>query len=722
MTSFENLKIKDVYRTGKDDLYNDFYKPLLEVSTSYDRAVGYFSSQLLSNSAKGLSRLIYSNGKMRLIIGHPLDESEFIAIKNGESLKEQCLELSERLIELLESEGKSSSTLELLALLIARNSLEIKFALRRVGMYHEKIGIFSDEFGNKVVFQGSANETPHGMGFALNAESISVYKSWDQDVFQRYGLEYTEGFERLWLNQEEHVITVDVPSQIYERIAANVKDSPLIFDSHSVKDFEDGLETKNINRELCVPRVPDYLGDKKFTLKNHQLAALGAWKASHYSGIFHLATGSGKTITAIYGAVRVYEARVAKNQGTCLIVAVPYIELAKQWLQNLSDFSIEAIQCFGSKNSWYQDLERQIQYFTAGHKKFLAIVVVNKTLGSDGFNSLISRISSNNILFVGDECHNHCSSRLCEKLPSASYKIGLSATPFRADDDEIDSPFSDGAKQRLIEYYGEIVATYSLSDAINDKVLTPYEYYIVPVYLTFIEQEKYEELSGRIAKLTQKNHTSGLSKDEKMSLTLLCGQRSRLLGSAENKLVELATLCEKVPSEERGFSLFYSGEGKPFSSEDVQNDIPVINQVSRILIDLGWKVSKFVSDISPTQRRQTMQAFKSEEIDALVAMKILDEGVDVPACRTAYILSSTKNPRQYVQRRGRILRRFEGKNLAKIYDFVVLPISDSVYSERLKSSEAERVNDFANLASNRYELEQAIDKYGLSPSVQQSYL
>ncbi|MGZ9899853.1 DEAD/DEAH box helicase family protein [Shewanella gaetbuli] len=711
MTNLKSIALKSVYRTGKDDLYNDFYKKSLSISVSYDRAVGYFSSEILAMSLKGLSKLIRSNGSMRLIIGNPLSNDEFEAVKHGVILKDFTLDLSSKLEDILIAPDKTYPRLELLSWLIASGKLEIKFALRRAGMYHEKIGIFSDADGNTVVFQGSANETPHGMIASLNAESISVYKSWETEIFAAYGQEFVDGFERLWLNEEIEVITLDVPSSTYEKITKNVKIDKIDF--NNIVDFEEELESREASLNKQEPFIPSKIGGKVFKIFKHQRNALESWKGNSFKGILKLATGSGKTITSIYGAVKVFEAKKKKQQQLFLIVAVPYIELAIQWVENLRLFGINPHECFDSKSSWGKYFENHVNYFNAGVSNFCATVVVNRTLSSPLFQSLINSIDSNSIMIIGDECHNHGSKNVNAALPKAYYRMGLSATPFRSDDDEIDSPFPNDAKQRLLSYYGDIVATYGLDDAINDEVLTQYEYHIIPTYLTEEEQDKYEELSLKITKLMLKQNGSGLNRQDRENLTRYCGQRSRLLGSAKNKLILLSELTAHIPDEEKSHTLFYAGEGKLFGDPS-EDDIKVIDQVSKVLNDNGWKTSQFTGDVSRSDRKSLMSAFKDKTIDALVAMKVLDEGIDVPACKTAYILASTKNPRQYVQRRGRILRKSENKYLSTIYDFVVLPTNDSPASKKLKLSEAERINDFALLAANKVDIEHLISKYGLT--------
>ncbi len=709
--NLQGLGLKSVYRSGTDDIFNDFYTKALAVSNSYSRAVGYFSSEVLAMSTQGLSNLIRANGSMRLLIGHPLSNEEFEAVKHGNQLINLNNELTEKLLEILTNVGPAVERLELLAWLIACKKLEIKFSLRRAGMYHEKIGIFKDNHENKIVFTGSANETPSGLIPTLNAESISVYESWHPEIYERFGKIYEDGFERLWNNEEENSITLDVPSEVYEKISTAAAEKRELI-AHIIENEQSYFEEK-VNKKINLPSVPEFLGNNKFQIFKHQRGALENWRSNSYRGIMKLATGSGKTITAIYGAVKVFDAHQKSGRGLCLVVAVPYIELALQWVENLSMFSIYPIQCFESTNSWQAQLENSINYFNSGVLPFFAVVAVNKTMTSPIFQELIKKVDQSKLMIVGDECHNHGSQKINKSLPNSYYRIGLSATPFKSDDDEVDSPFPNEAKQRLIDYYGDIVAEYSLADAILDGVLTPYEYHIIPVFLDIEEQEQYDELSLKISKLFAKKNSTSLDKNDRELLTSLCGKRSRLIGSAKEKLSKLAELSKSISISERSHTLFYAGEGKPYTN-DIEDDIKVIDQVSKILSDNGWRISQFTSNVSRSDRKKIMESFKEKTIDALVAMKVLDEGIDVPACKTAFILASTRNPRQYIQRRGRILRKSLGKQIAKIYDFVVLPNNNSPAASKLKEAEAERINDFALLATNKMDIEAIIKKYGLT--------
>ena len=165
--------------------------------------------------------------------------------------------------------------------------------------------------------------------------------------------------------------------------------------------------------------------------------------------------------------------------------------------------------------------------------------------------------------------------------------------------------------------------------------------------------------------------------------------------------------------EEKGHVLFYCAEGSSDTGGEYTKNI---DKVSALLNDNKWRTSQFTSLENSNERKLILKSFLLGGIDALVSMKVLDEGIDIPACKTAFILASTKNPRQYVQRRGRILRRFEGKDFAVIYDFVILPAAgfeETPASKNLVKSELERINDFMLLAKNKHEAHLELEKLGI---------
>ena len=718
MNTFQELNLKAVYRTEEDNLLEDFYIPALRVSTSYDRAVGYFSAAMLSYAAQGLTSFFQNNGHVRLLIGSELSDEETEAIEQGyvdrdiierlgEAFKKQIFSADDDLL---------SHRLKALSHLIAMGRLDIKVALRKRGMYHEKIGIMRDAAGDLIVFQGSANETANALRPDLNFESISVYRSWIKG-HQEFAEPYKKGFESLWKNDAKNTLVIDFPEALRRKLIDIAVKHPrpprekleLYLNQNGL-----GLIKPPNDEEGLNPAIPEYIGIDEYKLRSHQEQAILRWQSNDFHGVFALATGSGKTITAIHAAVRVYEANKRQKKPICIVVAVPYINLADQWLENLNIFNIFPISCYQGKERWEERLRDAIAAFKLGATDHLCLVVVNKTLASDTFQQYLDDIPGENLLWIGDECHHHGSQNLSHALPKKSkYRIGLSATPDHYIDQE--------ANQRLSAFYGNVVATYTLADAIKDDVLSPYKYYPCIVELTLDEAEIYHDLSKQIASLSAATaNKKQLSENKKSTLEQLLLKRSRLLGGAANKIPALEHILKN--EEAMTHTLFYCGDG---SMEDGDNDDQYVRQIeviSKKLGDLGWKTSRFTSEESKRMRRDILQNFKVGAIDAMVAIKCLDEGVDIPACKKAFLLASARNPRQFIQRRGRILRKSENKEYAAVYDFIVkLPSNEDekvrANEKKLISAELERVAEFSNTSLNAVEcyrlLEPILSEYGL---------
>jgi superfamily II DNA or RNA helicase len=712
---FSALKLKTKYDSDEDNILDCFHMPLLSNAKRYDRAVGYFSSDVLSSAAEGLEKFILSDGKMRLIIGDPLSDNEYEAVMEGVSNPSvvRSMELSELLLQ------TNDPKLRLLTYLVANQQLEIKFAFTHKGMFHKKVGIFYQD-NEIVVFSGSANETLAGLS-KYNSEEISVFFSW-RDAFTDYGQIEVDNFNALWRNNKKRSKVISLDSDAYKKIQAGVNLEQLrieiiglsseeenSFFNYSFPKSEQKLLTPDIESKL--PRKPLVIKGKPFELFPHQVDAIHSWIKAGYKGLFKLATGSGKTFTSISALVELYEQRHIQKLPTFVVISVPYIELANQWVKELTPFNITAIQCYESSQQWAMKLDTKIHRFCNGTLDFVCVVVVNRTLSSESFQSRLQKVPLDDMLLIGDECHHLGSQGLFNSLPLCKYRIGLSATPFRNDDDEIEgSPFPNIVKHNLLSYFQGIVSEYSLNDAIQEDILTPYRYDLVPVFLDDDEQELYEEYSTKIQKMILKAQNSGLTSEERVMLTSLCGSRSRLLATCQGKLPALINYLNTNPKLSLNHSLIYVGEGHAMN-----DDIPYISRVTNRLHEHGCRVAKFTSVESNSERRKIMNNFKNQDIDSLVAMKVLDEGIDVPVCRSAFILASTRNPRQYVQRRGRVLRKSEGKSEALIVDFVVLPRPGILNnaSQNLRKAELSRVNDFKLTALNPKDVEKRIIELGM---------
>ncbi|MEF4257674.1 DEAD/DEAH box helicase family protein [Escherichia coli] len=714
---FSDLELKAKYDSDEESILKCVHIPLLARADRYDRAVGYFSSDVLVSAAQGLDKFIHSEGKMRLIIGDPLSDDEFEAVMEGVSnpVRALSLQLADLLLE------STERNLKLLTYLVAKGLLEIKFAFTHKGMFHKKIGIFYQQ-NETVVFSGSANETIAGLS-KYNSEEISLFFSW-RESFADYGQVEVDNFNALWSNNKKRVKVVAIDSDAYQRIRAGVDLDvlskelfPAYPHSKTTKTFfsysfpKSEQELTKLNIEVKTPRKPLIVKDRAFELFPHQVEAIESWRKADYNGLFKLATGSGKTFTSISAMVELYEERHKNGNATFVIISVPYIELANQWVKELAPFNVVPVQCYDSSNNWAAALDKKILRFRSGTLDFICVIAVNKTLSSELFQSKITKIPFEDMLLIGDECHHLGSQGYFDALPPARYRIGLSATPFRTDDDEVEgAPFPDKIRQNLLSYFKGIISEYSLSDAIKDGILSPYRYDLVPVYLDMQEQEAYEDYSAKIQKLILRAQSTKLSTDEQSMLTNLCGARSRLLATSSGKLPALLSYLKDHPTLSLTHSLIYVGEGSAPGES-----IPYITKVTNCLHERGCKVSKFTSQETSSERRMIMESFKEQRIDSLVAMKVLDEGIDVPVCRSAFILASTRNPRQYIQRRGRVLRKSLDKNEALIVDFVVLPLPGVVnnISQNLRRAELKRIDDFKLTAINPEEIDKKIIELGL---------
>lgn len=711
-----DLCLKAVYKTEFDNILEDFYVPALSHAKSYDRAVGFFSSSAINHAAQGLSAFALRGGKIRLILGAFVDEEDLETVKEGYKQREILKSIGEEFIRHLESVSDElfQSRLQMLGWLVAHDVLNIKVAFRQRGMFHEKIGIITDENGDSLVFTGSANESAYALLPNYNYESINVFKSWIP-AFKEHCTPHIESFELLWQNRSPNTLVFDAPAAIKERlltVAQSISEAPTPM--IEIDLWNRYIERRAKREAIGMPRTPTTLGGMPFSLRPHQSAALNAWRAAgSYQGVLALATGAGKTITAIHAIVRLSE----KIDGLAVVIAVPYQNLADQWCDVLREFNINPIRCYQSKALWKDSLELAAHELSIGVRKFMAAVVVNRTLGTADFRSCLGKLNGKRLFWIGDECHHHGGEGLYQSLPDhAEFRLGLSATP---------EHYLDHDRNRRIEdFYGKIVFEYSLTQAIKDGCLTPYDYHVVLIELTETEADEYVELSERIGKAFASADFAKVKDDE--ILQSLLRRRARLIGSARNKLGALQDLVgARTPTKH---TLVYCGDGRVETDQEreseagyTENEKRQIEEICALMARSGWDVSRFTSHESKKIRERILENFKLGVIDVMVAIRCLDEGIDIPACGTAYILASSRNPRQFVQRRGRILRKAPGKESAVIYDFIVTLNNtrgeENEYAERLVRSELERVAEFASLARNRHDvfrtLRPLLNKYDL---------
>ena len=441
-------------------------------------------------------------------------------------------------------------------------------------------------------------------------------------------------------------------------------------------------------------------------LRSYQERAIANWFANGGRGTLKMATGSGKTITALAIAERLYQ----KIGLQILLVVCPYRHLVAQWARECEKFGLHPILAFENVRHWQSHLSTQLYNILSGNQPFLSIVTTNSTLLKEGFQSNLKYFPEK-ALIVGDEAHNLGAPRLEESLPrNLMLRLALSATPERY--------FDETGTQSILDYFGSVLQPeLTLAEAIRQGALARYLYYPILVQLTEEESQLYSKITKRIgwAKWQQENEQN--NNDERTTGLLM--QRARLVGAAANKLTALRQLMAK--RLDTSHTLFYCGDGSVEESDD-QESIRQLEAVTKILgTELGYRVNTYTAETPLPERERLQRQFESGELQGLVAIRCLDEGVDIPAIRTAVILASTGNPRQFIQRRGRILRPHPDKKLATLFDMVVVPPDlgrEALETERsILRKELRRFLEFAELAENGGEARQILlkvrDKYGL---------
>jgi HKD family nuclease len=414
------------YRSGRDNLVRDFYVPCLERALLYRRAVGYFTSAGLAHAAQGLASLVARGGKMRLIASPYLEEADVTALLKAAEHPEEVLRaiVSRQIGEI--ADYLLRERLNALAWLIADGALEIRLALRldregRIaqGLYHEKIGIFSDDDGNHVAFAGSANETSGGL--VDNFESIKVFWSWE-DPQGRVDEEITN-FEMLWSNKTAGLRVLD-----FTGISRDLLHKYQL--SHRPQSIE---ETSPVYRAEVAP-VPPGTIPVDVLPRPYQREAMRAWLAAEGKGILAMATGAGKTLTSLYLACKLLEKR--ENRPMVIVVVCPYLNLARQWVREMARFGIAPVECFKNRTCWEVELQASYQKLSCQVTPVVGVVVTNQTFLSSAFQVALKPSIATHFL-IADEVHNLGAPRLKELLPQwIQLRLGLSATPERHHDEE----------------------------------------------------------------------------------------------------------------------------------------------------------------------------------------------------------------------------------------------------------------------------------------------
>lgn len=690
---------KPMYLIPRDNLALDVLAPAFGQAESVECLSGYFSSASLVTVAPGLAAFInQSSGSMRLLISPHLSPEDQAAILEGTDQANQVLDRA--LTQLFDAEGNLDGArlarhqYDCLAYLVAAGRLEIRVAIMRDGLFHPKCWIFRSGPA-AVLVHGSANST--GPGLSRNMEYMSVERSWEDPRAVERISEVSSTFELLWEGEDRFAHVVDLPTGLRDRLFDHGEELAPPGES----DFWDAWweaqdaigaghrQEKDRSEELMERQDPHRLripadlrwGEGPFS---HQRTAVEGWEDEGGRGIFAMATGSGKTITALVAATRLQERLQLVPDGQkaktlLLVIAVPSIPLLNQWQDEVRAFGINP----RASSEW----DRAVRLMNYGNSICEVLVVTHAFVRSQAFRDKLQSLPKHvELLLVADEVHGLVSEGFVSHVhdyDSVAFRLGLSATPEK---------FNAFHTKVITSFFGKAVIEFSLGEAIDAGCLVPYEYRVHVVALSEAELEEYEKWTSKISLLVARAGGLGkLSKTDQNRLAVLSAQRHAILEMAEGKLVALQNLLDASRGNARiSKALVYATSKGP-------QQLLAINE---LLASEGYRFHEITQAQSHDRAlvAQLLADLAAGRLEVITCKKVLDEGISVPEVSAAFIVASSASEREWVQRRGRVLRKAQGKDRAVIHDFVVIPPGGSVNDDVVRA-ESSRITAFAQDAS-----------------------
>lgn len=688
--SFKNIDIKSSYETGENDLIGEFYIPVLENTVYYDRIAGFFSSSSLAIAAKGIVGLIKNKGKMRILACHKLSKMDVEAVNYALLNPEKYLE-DNLLKELKVCEDLfEQQHVNALGWLVANQLLEIKIAFVyedknlciEEALFHQKIGIMHDKDGNIISFSGSINES--ASGWLKNIEEFKVFKSWKQDQ-KEYLESDIKKFEEFWNLRRKNVKIYDLPNAVKNKLI----------------DFAEDFDVESVTaKQYKKKRIYDN-NQNKLSLFYYQKEAINKWKNNERSLLFQMATGTGKTRTAIGCIVDILKS----EDKIIIIVSCPQGTLSLQWRDEIEKLNLGIEKSYiidGTNKNWKRDLKELILKMDIDYYESVIIYTTHKTCSKKEFienlNSCPKKIK---ILFIGDEAHG-LGSVVYRKglLEIYDFRIGLSATPSRW--------FDESGTTILENYFGNNSFEFSIADALHKinpltqkTFLVNYYYKLSFIELDDYEIEKYRKLSNEVVRMKKFNKKSDEYAER---LENLLFKRSNIIKNANAKYKELEKIIDEV-NNIKDLIIFVSNEQI--------NDVLKILSKKKISAHRLTQNEKTISDIKyggKTERQDIINKFKMGYYKVLVAIKCLDEGIDIPSASIAILMASSSNPREYIQRIGRVIRQAPNKKQSIIYDISIKPCMERLgikelaeFEKLVIQKERNRLVDISSNAINNAE-------------------
>jgi superfamily II DNA or RNA helicase len=678
--------IKPLYFLPADNLVGEVLIPCFRIAETADCMMGFFSSEALAALAPGLAAFISdSSGTLRLVVSPYLRPADQAALDEGlRSTESLVAEVLERLI--ITEDLLQQHTLKCLAHLVRIGRIEFRVAIMRGALFHPKVWIFNSG-GQTLAVHGSSNMTLSGI--RRNFEQITISRSWT-NATELYVIDKLAfQFRRLWEDKEDDCAVVTLPAAFKEKLLQTypTKSPPTADDFDALyQRAKSPAETEGTLSRPAYQRgnfaIPPSLksDDGPFA---HQGAAASAWCDAGYRGILEMATGSGKTITAMIGAHRL----AREHRPLLIVIAAPYVPLVEQWCDEVGAFGLKPqnLTRLAGASERAQELQRIRRRLRLNDKGVEAVVVSHDTLCTKEFQDVLTVFECERLL-IADEVHNLGRESFVMAPPEFfEYRLGLSATPVRQ--------YDDAGTKALSAFFGPIVFRFPLEDAIG-RCLVEYDYYLHPVRLSQTEMERWSELTEKI----RQNAWRLQAGEPDDFLTKLFRDRRELLETASGKIDALRRALGTEDLRRMRHTLIYASDKSPEQLEDV----------NRLLNESGVLFHQLTAEETGDREktRRIIHSFRDGEIQVLTAKRVLDEGVNIPEIETAFILASTTVERQWIQRRGRLLRMSPstGKTHSVIHDFLALPphVDGRLDQDARKviQSELRRVQAFSRLARN----------------------
>jgi len=695
MESLKDIGIKYVYSSEETEILKEFYIPVLSVAKNYYRITGYFSSNSLAVAAKGMGKLIENHGRMKLITG--------MFVKKGDILvAEEVIENPDKIIKEMEEVIKDFNNIEdvfvkesirAFAWMLAKDLLEIKIAIPMKSytdefeaIFHPKIGIIEDNYGNKISFSGSINET--GVGWLGNIEEFKVFRSWE-DIEQEYFKSDEIKFSKLWNNLSDKVEVIPLHRAIKEKLIklAPKDKSELNFSVLSGNVIPDNLKQKVV---------------KKLDLRPYQERAIENYEKNNYSGILNMATGTGKTYIGLQAILNFFN---LDKRGIVVVVS-PTNEICNQWKEKIEDYIAPDKIILNKDSNWIKNTKNSLHDYVKNRLQKIVFITTYDSL--DNLVRVILEYGLSKLLLISDEVHSFGAKEKRKILENHSfdnvcvYRLGLSATPAR---------YYEKETEILKDFFRGVVFTYNIGDAIKDKVLCPYYYFVEVVEMTDDEFKKYLKLTRKLGRYSHIRTTD----EENDPLSAIANQRANIAKSASNKFYAVEKVLKDLKEKrEIGHTFIFC------------IDFNQLNRIKTILERLNISYSQITGREKSKDRSRILKSFASGDIEVILSMVVLNEGIDIPSARNAIMLSSSANLREYVQRRGRVLRQIEGESkVANIFDFMVVPPKPSSNRDlfeierKIVKKELIRLFEFIKYSKNKVDIfkhrqiDQLISTYNL---------